>query len=196
MAAFGADGGPPPVPGGATVWLTGLPSAGKSTIAQGLVAHLDAEGLRCHVLDGDEVRPYLSSELGYSKEDRDLNVRRIGYVAELLAIHGVVAVVPVIAPYTEARAAVRASHAARGVRYLEVYVDAALDVCRARDVKGLYAKQSAGLLSGLTGVDDPYEPPCEPDLRLRTDELSIETSIARVHALLMAVPAPRVASIG
>jgi adenylylsulfate kinase len=177
-------------PGGATVWLSGLPSSGKSTIARGLAERLEAEGRRHQVLDGDEVRPHLSTELGFSKPDRDLNVRRIGYVAELLASHGVVVIVPVIAPYAHSRAAVRDRHAALGLRYLEVHVDAPLETCVARDVKSLYARQAAGLLSGLTGVDDPYEPPVDPDLRVCTEQLTIADSVARVRALLTTTADP------
>ena len=110
------------------------------------------------VLDGDEVRRGLSADLGFSKEDRNANVRRVGFVAQLLASHGVKVLVPVIAPYVGTRAEVRARHVEAGTPYLEVHVAAPVEVCMTRDVKGLYAKQAAGELTGLTGVDDPYEP--------------------------------------
>ncbi|WP_052863997.1 adenylyl-sulfate kinase [Streptomyces niger] len=169
---------------GGTVWLTGLPSAGKSTIAVRLAERLRAEGHRVQVLDGDEVRAALSAELGFSKEDRDTNVRRIGYVAGLLAEHGVTVLVPVIAPYAVSRAAVRELHAARSLPYIEVHVATPVEVCADRDVKSLYAKQAAGELTGLTGADDPYEAPIDPDLRIPTQEQTVGESVQQVRALL------------
>ena len=169
---------------GGTVWLTGLPSAGKTTIATGLAERLRAEGHRVQVLDGDEMRAALSADLGFSKEDRDINVRRIGYVAGLLAGHGVTAVVPVIAPYAVSREAVRERHAAQGVPYVEVHVATPVEVCADRDVKGLYARQAAGELSGLTGADDPYEEPVDPDLRIHTQGRTVAESVGQLHALL------------
>jgi adenylylsulfate kinase len=171
---------------GGTVWLTGLPSAGKTTIARGLAERLRENGQRVQVLDGDEVRAALSAELGFSKEDRDTNVRRVGYVAELLAAHGVTVLVPVIAPYAVSRDAVRQRHAALGVPYLEVHVATPVEMCASRDVKGLYAKQAAGDLRGLTGVDDPYEVPIDPDLRIQTQGQTVEESIQQLRALLVA----------
>jgi adenylylsulfate kinase len=169
---------------GATVWLTGLPSAGKTTIARSLADRLRAGGRRVEVLDGDEIREYLSRGLGFTREDRHTNVTRIGFVAELLASHGVIVLAPVIAPYAESRQAVARRHAERGTGYLEVHVATPVDVCSVRDVKGLYAKQAAGELSGLTGVDDPYEPPTAPDLRLETQDQTVEQSAAALEALL------------
>jgi adenylylsulfate kinase len=169
---------------GATVWLTGLPSAGKSTIARALGEQLRAAGHRVEILDGDEIRTELTADLGFSREDRIANVRRIGFVAAVLARNGVLALVPVIAPYAVARDGVRAKHAADGSVYLEVHVATPLDECSARDVKGLYAKQRAGELSGLTGVDDPYEVPAQPELRLDTQGRSLEQSVAAVLDLL------------
>ncbi|MET8249215.1 adenylyl-sulfate kinase [Streptomyces sp. NPDC005202] len=171
---------------GGTVWLTGLPSAGKTTIAVGLAERLRAGGHRVQVLDGDEVRAALSAELGFSKEDRDTNVRRIGYVAGLLAEHGVTVLVPVIAPYALSRAAVRDLHAARGVPYIEVHVATPVEICADRDVKSLYARQAAGELSGLTGADDPYEAPVDPDLRVHTQHQTVDESVRQVRALLTA----------
>lgn len=176
--------GKPSVWQGGTVWLTGLPSAGKTTIAVGLAERLRADGHRVQVLDGDEVRAALSAELGFSKEDRDINVRRIGYVAGLLAEHGVTVLVPVIAPYAVSRAAVREQHAARGVPYIEVHVATPVEICADRDVKSLYAKQAAGELSGLTGADDPYESPIDPHLRIHTQNQTVEESVQQVRALL------------
>jgi adenylylsulfate kinase len=169
---------------GATVWLTGLPSAGKTTIAHALADGLRAEGHRVEVLDGDEIREFLSAGLGFSRADRDVNVRRIGFVAELLASHGVKALVPVIAPYADSREAVRARHEAAGTTYLEVHVATPVEVCSVRDVKGLYAKQAAGELTGLTGVDDPYEVPEKPDLRIEAHRQEVAESAAALRGLL------------
>ncbi|WP_411978303.1 adenylyl-sulfate kinase [Streptomyces scopuliridis] len=169
---------------GATVWLTGLPSAGKTTIANALADRLRAEGHRVEVLDGDEIREFLSAGLGFSREDRHTNVQRIGFVAELLASNGVKALVPVIAPYADSREAVRKRHQSEGTGYLEVHVATPVEVCSVRDVKGLYAKQAAGEISGLTGVDDPYEAPDSPDLRIESHTQSVPESAAALHALL------------
>lgn len=169
---------------GATIWLTGLPSAGKTTIAYALAERLAADGHRTEVLDGDEIREFLSAGLGFTREDRHTNVQRIGFVAELLASHGVTVLVPVIAPYADSREAVRKRHAAEGTPYLEVHVATPVDVCSERDVKGLYAKQAAGEISGLTGVDDPYEAPLAPDLRIESQHQTVQESAAALHALL------------
>ncbi|WP_345622509.1 adenylyl-sulfate kinase [Streptomyces ziwulingensis] len=169
---------------GATVWLTGLPSAGKTTIAHELAGGLRAAGHRVEVLDGDEIREFLSAGLGFSREDRHTNVRRIGFVAELLARNGVLALVPVIAPYADSRDAVREHHQKSGTAYLEVHVATPVEVCGERDVKGLYAKQAAGELTGLTGVDDPYEAPEAPDLRIESQHQTVQESAAAVFALL------------
>ncbi|MFJ9544475.1 adenylyl-sulfate kinase [Streptomyces sp. NPDC101225] len=169
---------------GATVWLTGLPSAGKTTIARLLGERLKAEGHRVEVLDGDEVRRFLSAGLGFSREDRNTNVQRIGLVSEVLARNGVLSVVPVIAPYADSREAVRARHAASATPYFEVHVATPVQVCSERDVKGLYARQAAGQLVGLTGVDDPYEPPVDPDLVLPTQHQTPQESADAVHAVL------------
>ncbi|CAM2991323.1 adenylyl-sulfate kinase [Streptomyces albus] len=169
---------------GATVWLTGLPSAGKTTLAKALAERLRGAGRRTEVLDGDEIRTFLTAGLGFSRTDRDTNVQRIGFVAELLASHGVLVLVPVIAPYADSREAVRKRHEAEGTAYLEVHVATPLDVCSERDVKGLYARQAAGELTGLTGVDDPYEVPEAPDLRLETQGRTVEESAGALHTLL------------
>ena len=169
---------------GATVWLTGLPSAGKTTIAHAAAERLRGDGHRVEVLDGDEIREFLSAGLGFSREDRHTNVQRIGFVAELLASHGVTVLVPVIAPYADSREAVRKRHEQHGTTYLEVHVATPVEVCSERDVKGLYAKQAAGELTGLTGVDDPYEEPEAPDLRIESQHQTVQESAAAVHALL------------
>ncbi|MFD8148673.1 adenylyl-sulfate kinase [Streptomyces sp. NPDC059708] len=169
---------------GATVWLTGLPSAGKTTIAYALAERLRVEGHRVEVLDGDEIREFLSAGLGFGREDRHTNVQRIGFVAELLASNGVKALVPVIAPFADSREAVAKRHAAAGTHYLEVHVATPVEVCSERDVKGLYAKQAAGEISGLTGVDDPYEAPQAPDLRIESHTQTVQESASALHALL------------
>ena len=173
-----------PMPTGATVWLTGLPSAGKTTLANALAERLRADGHRNEVLDGDEIREFLSAGLGFSREDRHTNVQRIGFVAELLASHGVLVLVPVIAPYADSREAVRKRHQAHGTGYVEVHVATPVDVCAERDVKGLYARQAAGEITGLTGVDDPYEAPESPDLRIESQDQTVQESAASVYALL------------
>jgi adenylylsulfate kinase len=179
------DGFPRPV--GATLWFTGLPSAGKSTIAHALADELLRTGVDVHVLDGDEVRPHLSAGLGFTRADRDINVRRIGWVARLLAAHGTVVLVPVIAPYAEARKAVRADHDAAGVPFGEVFVATSLAVAEERDVKGLYARARRGELSGMTGLDDPYERPTSAELVLDTARVDLSTSVEMSKALLSAI---------
>ncbi|MFI6447063.1 adenylyl-sulfate kinase [Kitasatospora sp. NPDC050543] len=187
MAVDGAAEAAPsaaPCERGATVWLTGLPSAGKTTLAFAVAERLRAEGHRVEVLDGDEIREFLSKGLGFSREDRHTNVTRIGFVAEKLAANGVKVLAPVIAPYAASRAAVRDRHAANGTEFLEIHVATPVEVCSERDVKGLYAKQAAGELSGLTGVDDPYEAPVDPELRIQTHGRSVADSAAELHAFL------------
>jgi adenylylsulfate kinase len=175
----------PPVSPGATVWLTGLSGAGKTTIASALAGQLRATGREVEVLDGDEVRRGLSAGLGFSRADRDTHVRRVGFVAELLARHGVLALVPVIAPYAATRDEVRAQHDAHGTSYLEVHVATPLAECIRRDVKGLYARAAAGELTAMTGVDDPYEEPDKPDLRLDTTGSDVAAAARRVLDLLI-----------
>ena len=180
--SVGAPADQPDLPG-ATIWLTGLPSAGKTTLARAVAAELTRRGRRVEVLDGDIVRESLCADLGFSRADRDTNVTRIGFVAALLAKHGVIALAPVISPYAAARDAVRARHAAFGAAFLEVHVATPVEECAARDVKGLYARQRAGELTGLTGVDDPYEPPVAPELRVETTG-TVEQTAAAVLAVL------------
>jgi adenylylsulfate kinase len=175
---------PRPRPRGGTVWLTGLPSSGKSTVATAVADLLEARGREVEILDGDRIRAQLTADLGFSKDDRNENVRRIGWLSLLLARHGVTVLVPVIAPYESARQAVRERHAEAGTTYLEIHVATPTEVCAARDVKGLYARQARGELSGLTGVDDPYEAPVEPDLRLDTSSQTVADSAAAVDTLL------------
>ncbi len=169
---------------GATLWLTGLPSAGKTTLAKALIEVLADRGVDTELLDGDEVRTHLSAGLGFSKADRDTQVTRIGFVAELLARHGVLVLVPVIAPYADARDRVRAHHADRGTALLQVHLSTPVEICADRDVKGLYAKAFRGEISSMTGVDDPYEIPADPDLRIDTSAVDQESSVALLLDLL------------
>lgn len=159
---------------GAVVWLTGLSGAGKSTLARGLEARLRRENRRVEVLDGDEVRAHLSKGLGFSREDRDTNVLRIAYVANLLARNGVVAITAAISPYRETRAKARELCASR---FIEVYASAPIETCEARDVKGLYKKARAGQIAQFTGVSDPYEAPENPEVVVATHEVTIEHGI-------------------
>lgn len=174
-----------PARAGATVWLTGLPSAGKSTIAGRLAELLRAEGRGAEILDGDEVRAFLSAGLGFSRADRDANVRRIGYVAELLARNGVLVLAAVVSPFRDSRESVRQWHRRSATPFLEVHVATPVEVCADRDVKGLYARQRAGTLTGLTGVDAPYEPPSNPELRIAAESQDVAASVRAVRALLV-----------
>lgn len=169
---------------GVTLWLTGLPSAGKTTLAFALAEELRAAGRDVEILDGDEIRTYLSAGLGFSREDRDTHVRRIGYVAELLARHGVIVLVPVIAPYADTRDEVAARHAEQGTAHLQVHLSTPVEVCADRDVKGLYAKAARGEISHMTGIDDPYEIPEAPDLRIDTSTHDKTASVAALVDLL------------
>ena len=164
------------VPNGVTVWLTGLSSAGKSTLSRAVYERLWARGHRVELLDGDEVRQHLSRGLSFSKEDRNENIKRIGFVAEMLARHGVITIVSAISPYREGRDEVRA----RITNFLEVYVNAPLGICEERDVKGLYRKARSGEIPGFTGIDDPYEPPLSPEVECRTDRETIAESAQKI----------------
>jgi adenylyl-sulfate kinase len=166
---------------GFILWFTGLSGSGKSTLATYLKPILQQRGKRVEILDGDEVRENLSKGLGFSKEDRDTNIRRIGFVADLLARNGVVAMTAAISPYRDVRNEVRArSHAA----FVEVFVDAPLDVLEERDTKGLYKKARAGLIKNFTGVSDPYEAPTSPEVVVPTGGEDIASSAARILAYL------------
>ncbi len=171
----------PALPGG-TLWLTGLSGAGKTTIAMALAEKLGDRPTE--VLDGDELRDHLSPGLGFTRADRDAHVTRVGYLARLLARHGVLAIVPVIAPYDDLRERIRAEHAAEGLDFALVHVATSLDECARRDVKGLYAAHAAGTVRHLTGVDDPYEKPSRPDLVLDTTGQEVGASALTVLAHL------------
>lgn len=169
---------------GATVWLTGLSGSGKSTVASACAAVLTARGVLTYTLDGDNLRHGLNGDLGFSADDRAENVRRVGEVARLFADAGVVVLVPVISPYRAGRDNVRAMHRDASLPFVEVFVDTPLDVCEERDPKGLYAKARAGELTGMTGVDDPYEPPAEPDLVIDTSTTTPPEAAARIITTL------------
>jgi adenylyl-sulfate kinase len=172
---------------GTIVWLTGMSGAGKSTLAEALTQAL-RRTRRLEMLDGDEVRTNLSKGLGFSKEDRDTNILRIGYVARLLGRNGVTVIVSAISPYEAARAEVRRLAEGDGVRFLEVFVRADLEALAARDVKGLYKKAMAGELPHFTGVSDPYEPPTRPDVVVESDRETVAESLARILSALDATP--------
>jgi adenylyl-sulfate kinase len=165
---------------GFTVWLTGLSGAGKTTLAQRLAPIIKERVGKCEVLDGDVVRTNLSKGLGFSKEDRDTNIRRIGFVSHLLTRNGVPVVTSAISPYRAIRDEVRAQIGA----FVEVYVACGLDELVRRDVKGLYAKALRGEIPNFTGVSDPYEPPLDPEVVVNSDRESVEDSVARVVAYL------------
>jgi adenylyl-sulfate kinase len=167
---------------GCCIWFTGFSGAGKSTIADIVVAQLRERGRYVELLDGDEVREPLSKGLGFSKEDRDTNIRRIGFVASLLARNGVVAVTAAISPYRDIRDEVRS----RIDNFVEVHVATSLEDCESRDVKGLYAKARAGEIPEFTGVSDPYEPPESPEIRIETAGRTPDQSAAEVIAWLEA----------
>jgi adenylylsulfate kinase len=166
---------------GVTIWLTGLSGAGKTTITHGLEKKLRDQGYRLEVLDGDIVRTNLTKGLGFSKEDRDTNIRRIGFVSHLLTRNGVIVLVSAISPYAAIRQEVKQTIG----DFLEVFVNAPLAVCEERDVKGLYAKARSGEIKGFTGIDDPYEPPTNPDVECRTDLEELDESVNKIWQKLV-----------
>jgi adenylyl-sulfate kinase len=166
---------------GFTLWFTGLSGAGKTTISEIVEKELRDRGSRVEVLDGDVVRENLSKGLGFSKEDRDTNIRRIAFVADLLSRNGVPVITAAISPYREIRDEARE---VMGERFIEVFVKASVEVCAERDVKGLYEKAFKGEIKEFTGVSDPYEPPLSPELTLDTEHDSAEEDAAKILSLL------------
>jgi bifunctional enzyme CysN/CysC len=166
---------------GATLWLTGLPASGKSTLAHALEEHLVRSGRPAYVLDGDNLRHGLNGDLGFSEADRAENVRRTAHVARLMADAGLVAIVSLVSPYAAERARARELH--EDLPFFEVWVDTPVEVCEQRDPKGLYARARAGEISGMTGIDAPYEPPENPDLVVSHDR-RLDDEIARILGLL------------
>lgn len=166
---------------GFTLWFTGLSGAGKTTISEAVAEELRARGSKLEILDGDVVRENLSKGLGFSKEDRDTNIRRIAFVADLLSRNGVPVITAAISPYREIRDEARE---AMGERFIEVFVKASVEACADRDVKGLYKKAFAGEIKEFTGVSDPYEEPLSPEVVLDTENASVKESTAKLIALL------------
>jgi adenylylsulfate kinase len=173
---------------GLILWLTGLSGAGKSTIASGLEREFKKRDRLVEVLDGDAIRKNLSKGLGFSREDRDTNIRRIGFVANLLSRNGIVVIVAAISPYRAVRDELRMTTE----NFIEIYVKAPLEVCEDRDVKGLYARARSGQIKAFTGIDDPYEEPLNPDIICYTAEETIEQSITKVMAQLEELECNRV----
>jgi adenylylsulfate kinase len=163
---------------GCTLWMTGYSASGKSTIATALERELIQRGHHAYRLDGDNIRHGLSRDLGFSAEDRAENIRRIGEVAKLFADAGVIVITSFISPYRVDRETVRASHAEAKIPFLETFISCPIEEAERRDPKGLYKKARAGQLKGFTGIDDPYEPPLQPELVVRTNELTVEQSVA------------------
>ena len=169
---------------GATLWMTGLSASGKSTIAVALEQVLIQQGKHAYCLDGDNIRHGLNKNLGFSAEDRTENIRRIGEVAKLFSDAGIITITSFISPYLADRNLVRTLHEASDIPFIEVYVDAPLDVAEERDPKGLYKKARAGEIKGFTGIDDPYEAPESAEVHLRTDQLSVADSVLKLLDIL------------
>jgi len=165
---------------GFTIWFTGLSGSGKSTLSEVIEQRMKALGRNIEVLDGDIVRTHLSKGLGFSREDRDTNIKRIGFVCNLLTRNGVICISAAIAPYRDARDWARKEIG----NFVEVYVRCPIEVCRQRDVKGLYKLVDEGKIKNFTGVDDPYEEPLHPELIVETDKETVEESVARIFAKL------------
>ena len=166
---------------GFTIWFTGLSGAGKSTLSSAIEERLRAKGRNVEVLDGDIVRTHLSKGLGFSREDRNTNIQRIGFVCSLLTRNGVICIAAAISPYREAREWARKEIG----NFVEVYIKCPIEVCRQRDVKGLYKLADEGKITGFTGVDDPYEEPEHPELVIETDKETIEESVDRIFSKLV-----------
>ena len=171
---------------GVTLWFTGLSGSGKSTVAVAVEKALIARGILCYRLDGDNIRFGINANLGFSAEDRQENIRRVGEISKLFADTGVVVLSSFISPYREDREMVRRMHAESELPYMEVFVDCSLEEAEARDPKGLYKKARAGEIRGFTGIDDPYEAPTSPELHLHTDQMTLEEEVEMVIANLQA----------
>lgn len=171
---------------GVTLWFTGLSGSGKSTVAVAVEKALAARGVLSYRLDGDNIRLGINSNLGFSAEDRQENIRRVGEISKLFADTGVVVLSSFISPYREDRELVRRIHVEGGLLYLEVFVDCSLEEAESRDPKGLYKKARAGEIRGFTGIDDPYEAPVSPELHLHTDQMSLEEEVEMVISSLRA----------
>lgn len=171
---------------GMTVWITGLSGSGKSTIAHLTEAHLIERGRAAYTLDGDNIRHGLNEDLGFSAADRSENVRRVGEVARLMADAGLVVLASLISPYRADRDAVRLRHKTAGTPYREVFVDTPIEICEERDPKGLYRRARAGQIEGFTGINDPYEQPSNPDLRLDTTSSDVTTLVGSLVTLIYA----------
>jgi bifunctional enzyme CysN/CysC len=168
---------------GATIWITGLPSSGKSTLGAAVEERLVERGSGAYLLDGDNLRCGICGDLGFSREDREANVDRVGELARLFADSGAIAVVALVSPYERTRHRVRERHEHDGLAFFEVFLDTPVDVCAERDPKGLYARARAGDLDGFTGVDDPYQPPTQPHLRV-TPEMALPRAVDAILELL------------
>ena len=166
---------------GCTLWFTGLPCSGKSTLAELLAEELKRRGRYVEIMDGDEVRKHLTKGLGFSREDRDENIRRIGYVCRLLSRNGVISVAAAISPFRAIRDEVRGAHESH---FIEIFVDTPLELCIQRDVKGMYKKALAGEMKNFTGISDPYEPPVSPEILIHTAQESADQSAGRILAFL------------
>jgi adenylylsulfate kinase len=169
---------------GAILWFTGMSGGGKSTLAHAVSRRIEA-ARPVEILDGDEVRTHLSKGLSFTKEDRDINVRRIGFVARLLARHGVFVITAAISPYADTRNEIRQLAIAEGIPFVEVFVNASLESLVARDVKGLYKRALAGEIAHFTGISDPYEPPTRPEIEVHTDAEPVSASVETIVRLLM-----------
>ena len=165
---------------GVVIWLTGLSGSGKTTIANSLYKLIIARDVNFEILDGDSIRSNLNQGLGYTKNDRDINVRRVGYIANLLSRNGVIVIVALISPYRATRDEVKLGTN----QFIEVYVDSPLEICELRDIKGLYVLARDGKIKDFTGIDDPYEPPLNPDITCLTYRETIEESVFKIVRLL------------
>ncbi|MCD6263915.1 adenylyl-sulfate kinase [Candidatus Bathyarchaeota archaeon] len=165
---------------GFVVWITGLPSSGKTTIARKLQEHMRKEGKRVELLDGDEVRRWLSPEAGFSREDRERHLRRVAYVSKLLARNNVAVLASFVSPYKNVREAARKTIEGEGLRFIEVYVKCSIEECMRRDIKGLYKKALKGEIGDMTGIQDPYEEPSNPEVIVDTEKEDPEECVKKI----------------